>query len=133
MAAHRVPEDAAALEIGREAQADELAFAGDVAFHPPVAGPGLAGGVEIEACADAEIPGVGLAGDARVAGLVSGATSISPSSAASSLGAGLDGEGLLGAGEAGEIEQHRHRPLAARGGTKTEKRIASPISRDWWR
>ena len=115
VAAHGVAEQALPVGVGREVGGDQgRQLRGDVALHAPVRGPGCLRGVEVEAGADAEVPGVGLAGDGVAARAGVRGHQHEAELGRMTQGAGLDQEGLLGAGEAGQIGQHRERPLAGR-------------------
>ena len=82
-----------------------------VVVHAEVLRPRRLRGIEVEARAAAEFPVVGLAGDAGVARAGVAGHEHEPELRRDALRAGLDGEGLLGAGEARQIEQHRHLAL----------------------
>ena len=84
----------------------------DIAVHPIVRGPGRLGGVDIESGAESEVPRVVVAGQARRARAGVGRDEDEPQFGRDALRTGLDGEGLLGAGEAGEVIEHRQRPRA---------------------
>ena len=69
MAAHAVAEDAEALQIHGQLGTDlRQQVVQDVAFHAPVQGPRAWPWRRGEARAHAEVPGIGLAGQARRAG-----------------------------------------------------------------
>ncbi len=110
-------EDAARAGERGEARLDEgRELAHDVAVHPVVARPGLAGGVEIEAGAGAEVPVVVLAGQSRAAGTRVRHDEHEAVTAGVGLGARLDGGGLLGAGEPRQVVEHGHGTLFRRRG-----------------
>src|ERR1700733_9907302 len=108
--AHRVAEDSQLTGIAREAAEHRLTqLLEHVVVHAEVARPGRLGRIQVEARAGAELPVVGLAGNAGVARAGVAADQHQAELRGDALRARLDREGLLGAGEAGEIEHHRHR------------------------
>ncbi len=112
MAAHGVAHEAQARRVDREhplQQRDQ--FLDDVAFHAPVALPRLLGGVEVEAGPDAEVPfgvgaleGLGLRAARAGIGRDEGDAPLG----GEALGARLDHEGFLGAGQPREVHQGGH-------------------------
>ena len=108
VAAHGVAEDRLARGVGGEVGGDQGGqLGGDVALHAPVGGPGGPGGVQVEAGAEAEVPGVRLARDVVAARAGVGGDQHDPGRGGVGDRTGLDEEGLLGAGEAGEVGQDR--------------------------
>ncbi|CFP66505.1 Uncharacterised protein [Bordetella pertussis] len=93
-----------------------------VAVHPVVAAPRLGGGIEVEPRADAEVPVLVLAGEAGAARAGVRRHQHHAVLGGQALRAGLDHEGFLGAGQPGQVEQHRHR--AVRGLGRHEDRKA---------
>ncbi|MCY1239381.1 hypothetical protein D9M72_521730 [compost metagenome] len=109
VAAHRMPEDPHARGLAGQRGGDQAEqLLGDVAFHAPVPAPGRLGSVEVEARAHAEVPRIGLARHARAARAGVGRHQHQAVLGGKALRAGLDHEGLFGAGQAGQVEQHRH-------------------------
>ena len=112
VAAHGVTGDRLTLAIHREVTLDERRqLLGDVVIHAVMTRPRLAGGIDVEACATAEVVAVVFAvqidaartgvradqGDAQLRRLL--------------LRAGLLHEVLVGAGQPRQPPQHRHRAL----------------------
>ena len=114
MAAHRMAEQASAVTARRKLRFDQRRqFDVDVLAHPVVRRPGRLRGVEIEAGADAEIPGFRIAGQSQSARAGVAGHQHQAQFGCTALRTGLDDEVFLGAGQPGEIVQRRH--LAARG------------------
>ena len=110
VAAHRMAHDAAARDIRVEVGGDDFRQLVDhVAVHAVVGCPGRLRGIQIESRGDAEVPANHDRRVVRTRGLVSGATSMMPMARRVFERAGLGHEGFFGAGEAGEVVQHRHR------------------------
>ena len=111
VAAHGMAEDALPLRVDREVLLDQLRqLARDVRVHPVVARPGLFRRVQVEAGGDAEVPGVAVARQRHAARARVRRDQREPELGGDALRARLDHEGLFGAGEPGEVPQHRHPP-----------------------
>jgi len=78
-----------------------------------MAAPGRLGGVEVKAGAHAEVPVVGLAYQPGTARAGVGADEGQPQLRRHPLGAGFEGKGLFGAGQARQKQQRRHRPVGS--------------------
>jgi len=83
----------------------------DVLAHPVMHGPGRLRGVEIEAGADAEIPGFRIAGQIQAARAGVAGHQHQAQFGCKALRTGLDDEGFFGAGQASEEVQRRNRRL----------------------
>ncbi|MNU94219.1 hypothetical protein D3C71_841770 [compost metagenome] len=113
MPAHGVAEDARARRIAWQGAArdDAVQLLGHVAVHAVVITPDRRGGIQIEAGARAEIPAFFLAGHAGAAWTGVGRDQHDAEFGRQPLGPRLDHEGLFRAGQARQVEQHRHRTL----------------------
>ena len=75
--------------------------------------PGLLDGIDVEPCTLAEVPVLAIARQLRFAGAGVGHDENQAKLCSDSLGAGLDGEGFLGAGESGKTVHRGQSPLAS--------------------
>src|SRR6185436_14367991 len=104
VAAHRVPAEAARPGAHGEVLLDEGGqLAGHVGVHAVGPAPGLLGGVQVEAGAAPEVPAGVVAGMARAPRAGVTGDQHQAQSRRRPLRPRLDDEGLLGAGEAGQI------------------------------
>src|SRR6516162_10829622 len=104
-----MPEDPDAAGNAREMRQHRLAqLVAYVVVHPKILRPRCLGSIQVEPGAGAEFPIVRLAGNAGLARTRVTGHQHQSVPCGEPLRTGLDREGLFGAGEAGEIEQHRH-------------------------
>ena len=109
VAAHRMPADAQTCGIDAEVRVQQhRQFAHHQAFHAEAAGIRRLRGVQPEAGAFAEFPIAGGTFNTGVARAGIRRHQRQAELGRHALRAGLDGEGFLGAGEAGQEQQRRH-------------------------
>src|SRR6056297_1591108 len=108
MPAHRMAEDPGSERVDREMRRDDAGqFLREVAVHPEMIRPGLTRGVDVEACALAEIPVVGRPLDAGVARACIRCDQYKTERGGDALRACLDREYLFIAGQAGQVVKDR--------------------------
>lgn len=111
MAAHGMAADAGVLHVEREVRGQHARqFLRDPALHAPMPRIGLRGGIEVEARAVPEVPVLVRPGHARSARARVRRDQRDAEARRVLLRARLDREGLLVAGEASQVPQHRHAP-----------------------
>ena len=108
MAAHRMAEDATPVGCHREVLLDQRRqLRRHIAGHAVVPGPGFSRRIQIETGAGAEIPIIVLAGQAEPARTGIGRHQDQPQLGGEPERAGLDHEGLVVAGQPGQVVERR--------------------------
>ena len=106
-------EDALPCSIGSEVRGNQLGqFARDVAVHPVMRRPRRLGRVHIEACAEPEVPARVVARKPGAARARVGRDQHQAEFGGEPLRTGLDHERLFGAGQSGQVVEHRHATIA---------------------
>ena len=104
--AHAVAADAQALQVDGQVAANHgQQLIDDVAFHAPVARPGHLLGIEVKACAYAEIPAVGFALDVGTTRAGVAGNQGHAQFGCQALCASLDHESFFRTGQSGQVQQ----------------------------
>ena len=128
MASHGMAADGPPLREGQLRLEQIREFPHHVVVHAVVGRPGRLGGVEIEACSQAEVPlAVGIGGDGVAARAGVGGHQGQPKLGSQAQGTGLLHEGLVRAGQAREPVESRDRAARACLGRQVHRKLHRAI------